>query len=136
MRSLIFTPTFLSTKVWSNICGHTPRLLHNNLFISLSWRGDFEHALCLWWSQICFCDYVMVAIPSTRLPFYSIWTCSPAHLRMPIGWASAEMFPERDNVEILLIVFRFLTMQRKWTFTKRKKENVTKKGNVVLRQQS
>ena len=33
-------------------------------------------------------------------------------------WASAEIFPG-DNVEILLILFRLLTMTCKWTFTKR-----------------
>jgi len=35
------------------------------------------------------------------------------------SWASAEVFSEGDNVEILLILYRLLTMQCKWMFTKR-----------------
>jgi len=35
------------------------------------------------------------------------------------SWASAEIFPGGGKVDILLILFRFLTMQCKWTYTKR-----------------
>jgi len=35
------------------------------------------------------------------------------------AWASAENFPGEDNVEIFLIDVRLLTVQCKWTFTKR-----------------
>jgi len=34
-------------------------------------------------------------------------------------WAAADIFPGGGNVEILLVLFRLLTMQCKWTFTKR-----------------
>jgi len=34
-------------------------------------------------------------------------------------WASTDIFPRVGNVEILLILFRLLTMQCEWTFTKR-----------------
>jgi len=33
-----------------------------------------------------------------------------------IPWTSAEIFPGWGNVQILLILYRFLRMQRKWTF--------------------
>jgi len=36
----------------------------------------------------------------------------------PLSLASAEIFPGGGNVDILLIFFRLLTMQCKWTFTK------------------
>ena len=32
------------------------------LFLLLLCRGGFEHALCLWWSHICFSDYVTLHI--------------------------------------------------------------------------
>jgi len=35
------------------------------------------------------------------------------------AWASAEIFPGGGNLDILLIIFKLLTMQCKWTFTKR-----------------
>jgi len=38
----------------------------------------------------------------------------------PGPWASAEFFPGRGKVDILLIFVRLLAMQRKWTYTKRK----------------
>jgi len=39
-------------------------------------------------------------------------------------WASAEIFPG-GKVDILLIFFSLLAMQRKWTNTKKKMSNVT-----------
>jgi len=32
-------------------------------------------------------------------------------------WASAEIFPKGDNVNIFLIIFRLMVMQCKWTLT-------------------
>jgi len=42
---------------------------------------------------------------------------------MLLTWASAEIFPGQNlgKVEILLIFFRLLAMQHKWTYTKKKK---------------
>jgi len=42
------------------------------------------------------------------------------------AWAPADVFPGRNNVDILLVFFRLLAMQRKWTYTKMKMFNVTK----------
>jgi len=33
------------------------------------------------------------------------------------AWASAEIFPGAGKVDILVVPFRLLTIQRKWTFT-------------------
>jgi len=51
-------------------------------------------------------------------------------------WAYVEIFPGGGKVDILLILFRLLTMQHKWTYTKRftlftpqKRPNVT--GNSL-----
>jgi len=40
-------------------------------------------------------------------------------------WTSAEIFPGGGKVDILLIFFRSLAMQRKWTYTKEKMFSVT-----------
>jgi len=37
---------------------------------------------------------------------------------MYAAWASAEIFPGGGKVDILLILFTLLAMQRKWTYTK------------------
>ena len=42
-----------------------------------------------------------------------------------LAWTSAEIFPGEGKVDILLMFFRLLAMQRKWTYTKKKMSNVT-----------
>jgi len=39
--------------------------------------------------------------------------------------ASAEIFPGRGKVDILLFFLRLLAMQRKWTYTKKQMSSVT-----------
>jgi len=46
----------------------------------------------------------------------------PMHLQ---PWASAEIFPGEGRVDMLLVFFGLLAMQREWTYTKRKMSNVT-----------
>jgi len=41
------------------------------------------------------------------------------------AWASEEIFPGGGKVDILLTLFRLLTMQRKLTYAKKKMSNVT-----------
>jgi len=41
------------------------------------------------------------------------------------SWASAEIFPEGGKVDILLIFFWLLTMQRKLTYTKKKMSHMS-----------
>jgi len=40
-------------------------------------------------------------------------------------WASAEIFPGVGKVDILLIIFWLFTMQRKVTYTKKKRSHIS-----------
>jgi len=53
----------------------------------------------------------------------------------PLTWVSAEIFPG-VKVGILLILFRLLTMQCKWTFTKHFILSIPQRKCPKLRQQS
>jgi len=48
----------------------------------------------------------------------------------------AEIFPEEGKAEILPILFRLLTMECKWTFTKRFNISTPQSKCPILRQQS
>jgi len=51
----------------------------------------------------------------------------------PFPLASAEIFPGEDNVDILLMLFKFLSMQCKRTSTKRFTHSTKKNGSILRR---
>ena len=51
------------------------------------------------------------------------------------SWAPAEIFPRGGKVDLLLTLFRLLTMQRKWTHTKRFTLSTQQRKCPLLRQQ-
>jgi len=51
------------------------------------------------------------------------------------AWTSAEIFPRGGKVEILLTLFRLLTMQYKWRYTKHFTFSTPQRKCPMLRQQ-
>jgi len=66
----------------------------------------------------------------------TLWFCELWRILYFRSWASAEIFPGGGKVDILLIIFRLLTMQCTWTFTKRFTLSTPQRKCPVLRQQS
>ena len=70
----------------------------------------------------CFWIYLLYSVLCCRM---DSWCCGGLVISLTFAyhyiraWASAEIFPGEGSVDIFPIPFRLLTMQCKWTFTKR-----------------
>jgi len=77
----------------------------------------FQHSYCKYRQRgknlrtVWTCKHLLNGTQAIVLTRVSCWSAGPMGVR--------RIFPEGGNVKKLLILFRLLTMQSKWTFTKR-----------------